>query len=314
MTRFIDLTATHRKLLVALVTAAAVVASPVSAAGQSAVEDTEGRSTVMLQSSSIGINVADSSIQIAFTPLNSTRRVLYGIKVKGKAANGLAPLIANGELQPGLELGTTIGYKLGDGADAVGLKMSLSAARLTLFDPAANPDTALLKQTHRTGEVGLVGNFVVDAPGGDKLGFATVGISARRLNNWDDLKKNKIIRRETSLLENGAGTQEVVTEIEARSGTLQEGWIGSLDGDFIAFSSALPVSARAYVRLGLGGEDALRHSRFGFDVAFIKPGGDLLWDRLASVFFEFDDPPADAQPSSWTIGLAASLPLSIFGP
>ena len=125
--------------------------------------------------------------------------------------------------------------------------------------------------------------------------------------NWDDLKKTTVIQRSSVAAPEGAGSRETVTETEVRTGSLEEAWVGSLDGDAVFQLGDYPLSARGYVRAGLGGPDSLREHRFGIDAAVFKKGQDMLLDRLLSVFFEVTDPAADDKEQSWTLGLAVNV-------
>lgn len=307
----------RRGLTIMRLTRYLIIAASVSQAGsavaeaQAAAEDSVGNSTVLLSTpNSVGVNTADSSIQLNFGSLISARSLAYGFLVKGKAANGLASLVSDGEFQPAAEFGGTLGWK--SSRNTFGVKAATQFTRLSLFDAAAaEPDKALTIPTKATGSIGALGNFVL---GAEPRYFLAAGVTARRVNNWDTLKKMTVVQRTDTMPPSGVDRQETVKETEARTGTLEEGWTGALDADFIAQASALPISARVYVRLAVGGKDILRQHRVGFDVAFLKAGGDLLMDRLASVFVEFTDPVVSGEDVSWTVGLAVNVPLAIFNP
>jgi hypothetical protein len=294
----------RRRTLAFIVTAALVLASTATASAQAIAEDSKGTSIVLLDSTSAGINAGDSSIQLTLGRFVSDHPLAMGLLVKGKAANGAADLIKSGELQPGLEVGGTLAWK--SSSTSVGIKATAQVARLTLFDAAAAAEDAITKPNKKTGSVGLLYNQVIANADGP-FAFAMLGLSARHVNNWDDLKKTTVVQRSPVASPEGAGSRETVTETEARTGSFEEGWVGSLDGDAIFQLGDYPLSARGYVRAALGGTDSLRAHRFGIDAAVFKKGGDLLLDRLLSVYFEVNDPADDDKEQSWTLGLAVNV-------
>lgn len=284
--------------------AALTLASTDAATAQAIAEDSKGASIVLLDSTSAGINAGDSSIQLTIGRLESNHPLAMGLLVKGKAANGVADLVKSGELQPGLEVGGTIAWK--NSSTALGIKATAQVTRFTLFDAAAAAEDAITKPNKKTGSIGLLYNQRLSNAGGH-FGFAMLGLSARHVNNWDDLKKTTVVQRSPVAAPLGAGSRETVTETEARAGPFEEGWTGSLDGDAIVQLGDNPLSARGYVRAGLGGPDSLREHRFGIDAAVFRKGKDMLLDRLLSVFFEVTDPADDGKRQSWTLGLAVNV-------
>jgi hypothetical protein len=279
---------------------------------QAPLEDASGGSTILLNASSVSVNSADGSIQLAFEPFSSTKPIFYGFKVKGKAEGGLATLFSSGELTPGIEIGTTVGFKLGDGGNAWGLAASLNAAQLTLYDEAAPLDEAIVKETRHTGEVSALANFIFEGVNGNKLGLASVAVRGRHRNNWDSLKKTTVVVHTPRGTSTEGVVTETVKETEVRTGTFEEGWIGEVAGDLMFFASRARLSPRVYTRIGVTGKDALRDTRIGFDLAFVKFGGDPVFNRLGSIFLEYVNPAAKDEPGDWTVGLSVNVPFSLF--
>lgn len=294
--------------LIAVVTAAvAVVSAASTAAAQAVAEDSKGTSTILIKDVDISINTSDSSIQIGGSSFTSTRPAFFSVQAKGKAANGIATLIADGHLEPGAELSLVMGRKFG-GERSIGTRLEGGGSRFAFYDSAAAPENAITKSTLSTGEVGVFFNSVLKSKN-SRFGFLGIGMAGRRVNNAEELDKIKITRRKVATVTNGFETQEAATETEARVGLLREGWIASIDADAIFHNWEFPVSMRPYVRLGVSGPDELREQRFGFDLAFFKPRRDPLFDRLGSVFVELTRPGVSGGKTSLRVGLAVALPL-----
>ena len=78
---------------------------------QSTFQDSEGKSSIVLQQGGIGqINITDANIKIGYLYHKTDDPFRFGIEISGKAANGFAALFKKEKVVPEAKMKLSLGY------------------------------------------------------------------------------------------------------------------------------------------------------------------------------------------------------------
>lgn len=191
---------------------------PVPYAGQTLFEDRKGSSAIFLpDGGTFRLNTADASLKLSFINRVSNKKLFYGFDVSGKTNDGIAPLIAKGDIAPGAKVNAIVGLQelihqsdLLDGW--MTLRVGYEGASFKLF----NSDSIFSNQVKKTSFNAFTSSVSFNLKiGGNKLLAASIGY--QKANNYDDLDDieltdQKIIKDSVS---NITRTYEQKTKVKA---------------------------------------------------------------------------------------------------